>query len=65
VGLVCGRKGDIAMSKARRNIEIVPVWRKSVDRHLLLQALLALLAQFEEEAKEGQLNGTGEEVSHD
>lgn len=53
------------MSKTRRNIEIVPVWRKSVDRHLLLQALLALLAQFEEEAKEGQLNGTGEEVSHD
>jgi len=53
------------MSKARRHIEIVPVWRTAVDRNLLLQALLALLAQFEEEAKETQSGGTDEEVPGD
>ena len=53
------------MSKTRRHIEIVPVWRKAVDRNLLLQALLALLAQFEEETKDDQPDDAGVEVSHD
>jgi len=39
------------MSKRKRHIEIVPVWRKSVDQRLLLQALLSFVAQLEEEAK--------------
>jgi len=53
------------MSKSKRQIGIVPVWRNAVDRNLLLQALLALLTQFEEEAKEPQPGGTGEEVPND
>jgi hypothetical protein len=53
------------MPKTSRHIEIVPVWRRTVDRNLLLQALLALLAQVETEAKADQLTSSIEEFSND
>lgn len=37
------------MPKHKRHIEVVPVWRESVDRRLMLQALLALVEQLANE----------------
>jgi hypothetical protein len=52
--------GDIAMAKNKRNIKVVPVWRESVDRTYLVQALLAFVAQLDDESKKSPKVETGE-----
>ena len=50
------------MPKKTRHIEVVPVWRETVDRKMLLRALLAFVAQLAEEAESAAAPATEQEV---
>lgn len=38
--------------RAKRRIEVIPVWRPQVDRQLLVQALLSFVHQLADEAEQ-------------
>jgi hypothetical protein len=53
------------MSKEKRRIEVVPIWRQPVDQRLLVMALVAFADQLAQEAQEATSDiGPSGEVAH-
>jgi hypothetical protein len=53
------------MTKSKRHIKVVPVWRAQVDRQLMVRALLAYVDQLANEANDVTVNGGPPEEAAD